>query len=98
MRIRWIPGLLTFGLASTAAAPSHHAPDTTINRMPAALETQFALSAAPPRLRNQATVYLLDPATGYRLSKRGTSGVTCIVQRTAWEHADFRNDIYIPLC
>jgi len=66
--------------------------------MPAALETQFALSAAPPKLREKATVYLLDPRTGYRLSKKGTSGVTCIVERTAWELADFRNDIYIPLC
>ena len=24
--------------------------------------------------------------------------MTCIVQRTAWELTDFRNDIYIPLC
>jgi hypothetical protein len=98
MRITWITGLVTLGLASTAAPPSRRATDTTIDRMPAALETQWALSAAPAKLRDQATVYLLDPATGYRLSKKGTSGVTCIVQRTAWEHADFRNDVYIPLC
>jgi hypothetical protein len=98
MTNKWISGLLAIGLASSTAASSQRAPDTTIDRMPAALETQFALSAAPPRLRDQATVYLLDPATGYRLSKKGTSGVTCIVERTAWELADFRNDIYIPLC
>lgn len=98
MRISWIPGLLVIGLASTAATPSSHAPDTTIDRMPAALETRFALSAAPAKLREQATVYLLDPATGYQLSRKGTSGVTCLVERTAWELADFRNDIYIPLC
>jgi hypothetical protein len=24
--------------------------------------------------------------------------VTCLVERTAWEQADFRNDIYVPLC
>ena len=23
---------------------------------------------------------------------------SCIVERTAWEQADFRNDIYVPLC
>jgi len=24
--------------------------------------------------------------------------VTCLVGRTAWEQAEFRNDIYVPLC
>ena len=66
--------------------------------MPAKLETQFALSALPPALRDKATVYLLDPKKGYQLSRQGTSGVTCLVERTVWEWADFRNDIYIPLC
>ena len=49
-------------------------------------------------LRNQATVYLIDPAKGYQLSRQGTSGVTCLVELTAWELADFRDDIYISLC
>jgi hypothetical protein len=66
--------------------------------MPAALETQFALSAAPPKLRDAATVYLLDPAKGYYLSRQGTSGLTCIVQRTDWDMVDFRNDVYWPVC
>jgi hypothetical protein len=66
--------------------------------MPATLETQFALSALPPALRDKAAVYLLDPDTGYKLTRPGTSGVTCLVERTAWEQADFRDDIYVPLC
>jgi hypothetical protein len=86
------------GLVGTAAAASGQAAGTTIEQMPARLETRLALSAAPPGLRERATVYLLDPSKGYRLSRQGTSGVTCIVERTAWELADFRNDIYIPLC
>src|SRR5262249_55969649 len=45
-----------------------------------------------------ASVYLLDPRNGYQRSRQGTSGVTCLVERTAWEQADFRNDIYVPLC
>jgi hypothetical protein len=49
-------------------------------------------------MRDRATVYLLDPKKGYQLSRQGTSGVTCLVERTVWELADFRNDIYIPLC
>jgi hypothetical protein len=66
--------------------------------MPAKLETQFALSALPPALRDLATVHLLDPEKGYQLSRQGTSGVTCLVERTVWEWVDFRDDIYIPLC
>ena len=62
------------------------------------LEARFALSAVPPALRGQATVYLLDPEKGYRLARQGRSGVTCLVERTAWVLADFRDDIYIPLC
>lgn len=87
-------------LAKSAApsAPPSRATETTIEQMPAKLETQFALSALPPAMRDQATVYLLDPEKGYQLSRQGTSGVTCLVERTAWEQADFRNDIYVPLC
>jgi hypothetical protein len=66
--------------------------------MPAELETQFALSAAPPALRAHAAVYLLDPTKGYYLARPGTSGVACAVQRTQWELADFRNDIYYGIC
>jgi len=80
------------------AATPNHAAATTIEAMPATLETRFALSAVPPALREQATVYLLDPAKGYRVSKQGTSGVACLVERTQWELADFRDDIYVPLC
>jgi hypothetical protein len=35
--------------------------------MPAKLETQFALSALPPVMRDKATVYLLDPKDDYQL-------------------------------
>src|SRR5215510_3631484 len=81
-----------------ASIGSNHPIETAIEQMPAELEAQFALSALPPALRDQATVYLLDPRKGYQLSRQGTSGVACLVERTAWEQADFRNDIYVPLC
>jgi hypothetical protein len=93
--------MLTLPLLATllAGIPAPiSAPDSAIDPMPAELETRYALSALPAALRGDATVYLLDPAEGYRLSQQGTSGVTCLVQRTAWELKDFRDDIYIPLC
>jgi hypothetical protein len=99
MKIKLLLALITFSLIGVglSASPSQ-ATETTIEQMPAQLESQFALSALPPALRDQATVYLLDPKKGYQLSRQGTSGVTCLVERTAWELTDFRNDIYIPLC
>jgi len=84
--------LTSLGVAGTQPA------EATIEQMPPKPETQFALSALPSAMRDQATVYLLDPKKGYQLSRQGTSGVTCLVERTAWEQADFRNDIYVPLC
>jgi len=71
-----------------------------LDRMPEALETSFALSAAPPHLRESATVYLLDPAKGYAPSHLGTNGVSCIVVRSDWQWADqpFRDDIFWPVC
>lgn len=97
MKMKWVPAVLALSLVGTPAAAS--TPDrTTIEPMPAKLESRFALSAVPPALREKASVYLLDPRRGYYLSKQGTSGVTCIVQRTDWELADYRNDIYFPLC
>ncbi|HEX8470251.1 MAG TPA: hypothetical protein VF633_03990 [Brevundimonas sp.] len=66
--------------------------------MPADLEIRYALSAAPPALREAATVYRLDPDQGYILARTGDNGLACLVQRTAWELLDFRDDIFIPLC
>lgn len=81
-----------------AFASSVQAAEPTLEPMPPKLEIELALSAAPPHLRDDATVHLLDPKTGYKLARQGGNGITCIVERTQWELADFRDDIYVPLC
>jgi hypothetical protein len=98
MKTTLILATITIGLTGLLAASPSPMTETTIEQMPAALETQFALSALPPAMRDKATVHLLDPKKGYRPSRQGTNGVACLVERTAWEQADFRNDIYVPLC
>jgi hypothetical protein len=99
MKIKSALVAITFSLVGVSmSASKSHAAQVAIEQMPADLETQFALSALPPAMRDKATVYLLDPTKGYQLSQQGMSGVTCLVERTAWEQADFRNDIYVPLC
>jgi hypothetical protein len=97
MNSLWPMVLVAIGM-TVAPARAGEPTGTTLKAMPEALETRLALSALPPPLRARATAYVLDPATGYRIARQGTSGVECLVERTAWELADFRDDIYIPLC
>ncbi|HEX7916137.1 hypothetical protein [Rudaea sp.] len=92
--------LLTAVLASVigfTATPAWSA-GSALEPMPAELETRYALSALPPALRADAAVYLLDTKKGYVLSKPGTSGLVCLVERTQWQDAEFRDDVFVPLC
>jgi hypothetical protein len=71
-----------------------------LEKMPESLEARFALSALPPHLQDGATIYLLDPAKGYVVNRKGTNGFSCIVMRTewAWPQLPFRDDIFVPIC
>src|ERR1700744_191931 len=71
--------------------------DPKLDKMPVGLETDYALSALPPQLRAGATIYLLDPAKGYYVARKGSNGFICFVMRTAWEWAEFRNDVYTAI-
>jgi hypothetical protein len=68
-----------------------------LDKMPADLETQLALSALPTQLRTAATVYLLDPTKGYYVAQKGSNGFICFVARTDWEWGEFRKDIFAPM-
>ena len=95
--MKWSSGTLVVLLC--LAGVSQDAPAIKHERMPAALEREFALSAAPPHLRKEATIYLLDPAKGYSLDRQGTNGMSCIVVRSDWQFTTaFRDDIFWPVC
>jgi hypothetical protein len=68
-----------------------------LDKMPADLETALALSALPPTVRPAATVYLLDPAKGFYVARKGTNGFACLISRTEWEWGKFRNDLFAPM-
>jgi hypothetical protein len=89
MKTQNLIALIALGIARAAQA---------LEPMPAQLETQLALAAAPPALRAEATVFLLDPKTGYHIYRNGKNGVACLVERTQWELGEFRDDLYVPLC
>jgi hypothetical protein len=71
--------------------------DWRLEKMPVDLETDYALSALPPHLRNDATVYLLDPGKGYYVGHQGSNGYICFISRTEWEWNEFRQDLAAPI-
>lgn len=92
--------LVSIHCAAQTAGTGAQAPAPKLDRMPEALEVRFALSAAPPHLRDAATTYVLDPAKGYVVSRPGTNGISCIVVRSDWQWGDrpFRDDIAWAVC
>jgi hypothetical protein len=90
-----LSALLIFNAAMKGVGQT--ANDWKLEKMPADLETDFALSALPPNLRDAATVYLLDPDKGYYISRQGTNGFVCFIARTEWEWAEFRQDLATPI-
>lgn len=75
-----------------------------IEPLPRDLEIQLALSALPPHLRGDATVYVLNPAKGFEVARKGTNGFHALVARTgddtfrgSWPLTEYRDDILYPI-
>ncbi len=95
---------LLFSLA--ASAENKQAPNVMnkIEPLPRDLEIQLALSALPPQLRDNATVYVLNPAKGFEVARKGTNGFHAFVARTgddtfrgSWPLTEYRDDILYPI-
>jgi hypothetical protein len=94
---RFLPLLFALALSVPSQTPAQTSSPALLDKMPADLETDLALSALPPHLRGASTVYLLDPAKGYYIAHRGSNGFVCMVSRTEWEWGEFRNDLFAPM-
>src|SRR5713101_4557011 len=75
-----------------------------IEPLPRDLEIQLTLSALPPHLRDNATVYVLNPAKGFEVARKGANGFHAFVARTgddtfkgAWPLTEYRDDILYPI-
>jgi hypothetical protein len=75
-----------------------------IEPLPRDLEIQLALSALPPHLRANATVYVLNPDKGFEVARKGTNGFQAFVARTgddtfrgSWPFTEYRDDILYPI-
>jgi len=98
-----IVGLL-FSL--TASAENKQTPKAMnkIEPLPRDLEIQLALSALPAHLRDNATVYILNPDKGFEVARKGTNGFHAFVARTgddafrgSWPLTEYRDDILYPI-
>lgn len=83
----------TIGGARRAAADG-----AALEPLPRGLETKLALSALPPHLRADATIFVLDPKRGYIVERPGNNGFTCFVERTDYVRAQYRDDLLVPIC
>ncbi len=90
----------------TAGAQEQQAPKkaTTIEPLPRDLEIQLALSALPPHLRDNATVYVLNPEKGFEVARKGTNQFHALVALTGddtfrgtWPFTKYRDDILYPV-
>ena len=99
MRSMQAVAVITGLLVSLAANPRNG-----IEPLPRDLEMQLALSALPPHLRDNATVYVLNPAKGFEVGRRGANGFHAFVARTGddtfrgpWPLTRYRDDILYPI-
>ena len=98
-----VAGLL-FSLIASAQTQQTLKGTNKIEPLPGDLEIQLALSALPPHLRDNATVYVLNPAKGFEVARNGTNGFHALVSRTgddtfrgSWPLKEYRDDILYPI-
>jgi hypothetical protein len=104
-----IPAIaVSLGLLLTLPANAQSRQDPGENKriepLPRDLEIQLALSALPPHLRDNATVYVLNPDKGFQVARKGTNGFHAFVARTgddafrgSWPLTKYRDDILYPV-
>ena len=98
-----IAGLL-LSLTASAQTKAASGGGNKIEPLPRDLEIQLALSALPSHLRDNATVYVLNPDKGFEVARKGTNGFHALVARTgddtfrgSWPFTKYRDDILYPI-
>jgi hypothetical protein len=98
LTLRLLLSSLAAILIATANDAGRAADGVPLDRLPHDLEVRLALSALPPHLRPDATIFVLDTAKGYVVDRQGGNGFTCFVERTDYVRAQFRDDLLVPIC
>jgi len=99
--------IVVVGLLSSLTARAEDKQTPNVNKfepLPRDLEIQLALSALPPQLRDNATVYVLNPDKGFEVARPGTNKFYAFVARTGddsfrgtWPLTKYRDEILYPI-
>jgi len=96
--------VLLFSLVASGDEIQNTKAMNKIEPLPQDLEIQLALSALPKHLRDNATVYVLNPDEGFEVARKGTNGFHAFVARTgddtfrgSWIFTEYRDDILYPI-
>src|SRR5258708_22030028 len=102
-KVLTISVILALLFSITASAKNGEGPKK-LEPLPRDLEIQLALSALPPHLRDNATVYVLNPEKGFEVARKGTNRFHALVARTgddtfrgSWPFTKYRDDILYPI-
>jgi hypothetical protein len=102
-KVLTISVILALLFSITVSAQNGEGPKK-LEPLPRDLEIQLALSALPPHLRDNATVYVLNPDKGFEVARNGTNGFRALVARTGddtfrgtWPLREYRDDILYPI-
>src|SRR5712671_6483031 len=100
----WITLALLVSLTASAQNQQPVNRPGTVVTLPRDLEIQLALSSLPPHLRENATVYVLNPDKGFEVARAGTNGFSALVARTGddamrgpWLLTAYPDDILYPI-
>src|SRR5437588_2222902 len=109
IKMRKVPTIVVLAVlvfTLTASAGNNQTPKVMnkIEPLPRDLEIQLALSALPPHLRDNATVYVLNPDKGFEVARKGSNEFHAFVARTgddtfrgSWPLKEYRDDIIYPI-
>jgi hypothetical protein len=95
---------LLLSLTASAQTPATAKRPSPIEPLPRDLEIQLALSSLPAHLRDDATVYVLNPSKGFEVARKGTNGFHALVARTGddamrgtWPLTEYPDDVLYPV-
>ncbi len=96
--------LLCLGLPSVGRGLEIRVQGMESSTLPRALEIELALSALPPHLRADATVYVLGQSGRFEVGQLGSNGFHTLVSRQDpnaflgdWVYSEYRDDILVPI-
>jgi hypothetical protein len=103
-KLRSVAFVLGVVLCLSAGAQNSQTRSTAIEPLPRDLEIELASSSLPPHVRDNATIYVLDPRKGFEVARKGTNGFHALVARTgddafrgSWPLTEYPQDVLYPI-